>query len=279
MTDHQTEAAAVADIAQETGRFGHEIYADGSRLHVNILRDNEHLDVCSHEQYGDEPNRPRGTSQVDHVASFTTLLGMSQHAGSVIFADERCARLTAVVNFHGWRDHRITLQLSRSEQFARWAKASGQFFSQTDFAEIIEDGLAEIISPDAADMLELAQTFQATKSLEFESGTRIASGAVRFRYLEQVDAKAGRAGELDVPSMFVLRLPVWRGGELVEFPASLRYRISREGLRLGFKIAGLDDILRVAFEAAVANVREQLDDADEHTLVHGPAPEAIQALP
>lgn len=279
MSDHQTEAAAVAEIARESERFGREIYIGNGKIHANVLRADEKLLVASHERYEEAPTRARGEAHVGDAASFTTLLAIDEHTGSLIFADEKRAQLTAVVNFHGWRDHRITLQLSQSEQFMRWTRASGQFYSQVDFAELIEDGLAEIVNPDSADMLELAQTFQATKSLQFESGTRIASGAVRFRYLEEIDAKAGRAGELDVPSMFVLRLPVWRGGALVEFPASLRYRISREGLKLGFKIAGLDDILRVAFEAAVASVREQLDDADEHTLVYGPAPEVIQALP
>lgn len=277
MTEYETEADAVAEIARESKRFG-QIREPGE-LRADITRDGERVVAYSHEQYADEPNRPRGSAFVRDAASFTTLLAMSEHSGSVIFADEKRARLDAVINFHDWRDHRIGLTLEPSEQFTRWTRASGQFYSQTDFAELIEDGLAEIVSPDAADMLELAQTFQATKSLQFESGTRIASGAVRFRYLEEIDAKAGRAGELDVPSTFVLRLPVWRGGALVEFQASLRYRIGREGLRLGWKIAGLDDILRIAFESAVASVREQLDDAAEHTLVYGPAPEAIQALP
>ena len=277
---HQIEAAVVAEITQDTRRYDQIRNVGVVDVHVDVLRNGESITIASHERYAGEPWRSRGTSTVTDAASLVKLLAMPAHSGSVLFADENSGRLTAVVNYlGGWRDHRIALQLTTSEQFARWMQASGKFYRQSEFAELVEDGLADIVEPDSADMLEIAQSFQATTSVQFESGTRLTSGAVRFRYHEDVDAKAGRAGEMDVPSSFTLRVPVWRGGAVVEFQANLRYRISREGLALGIKIPGLDEVLRLAFEATVIDVERQLDEDDEHTLVYGPAPAAVDPLP
>ncbi|MFD9992067.1 DUF2303 family protein, partial [Bacillus cereus] len=242
--DHiPAEAEVVAELARESGRFNQDWYPNGSKLNVNIIRDGERVSAYSHEKHADEPYRARGESTVADVRSFVTLLGMDEHHGSTIFADEKRARLTAVVNFHGWRDHCVSLQLTHSDQLRRWMNANGKLYSQADFVEFIEDSLSDLIEPTAADMLELAQSFQATKSVEFDAGVRLASGAVQFRYHEDVQAKAGRAGEIEVPSTFMLAIPVWRGGARIHFQANLRYRIGRDGLQLGFKVLTLDDIL------------------------------------
>ncbi|MGV9666961.1 DUF2303 family protein [Nocardia niigatensis] len=273
-----TEAAVVADLARESGRFAARFDANEGDVRIDIIRNDERVVSHSFEEYSDVPHRPRGASTVVDVASFVGLLAMDEHRGAVIFADEKRSALTAVVNFHGWRDHRIALALSHSEQFKRWYTTSGNLMGQTAFAEFIEDNLADIVEPTGADMLELSQNFQATKSVEFEAGKRLASGAVRFKYLEQTDARAGIAGALEVPESFVLALPIWRGGPRIELRAALRYRVERDGLRLGFKVLALDEVLRDAFAATVADVGEQLTAEDGHTIVYGPAPDPVAAL-
>lgn len=273
-----TEAAAIGEIAREAQRFNVRVEPVDGFVHTNVLADTEHLDVRSHERYSELPHRPRGESVVTDVESFARMLARPMHEQSVVFANESAGSLTAVLNFDGWRDHVVKLALKRSDAMERWITRDGALYSQEQFAEIIEDGLADIIEPDAADMLELAQTFQATKSVQFESGTRIASGAVRFQYAETIDAKAGRGGELQVPSSFVLGIPIYRGGARIQVRANLRYRIGRGGLQLGFKIVALDDILRGAFEAVVGSVADAVD-TDAHQIVLGVAPSPINPMP
>lgn len=273
-----TEAAAISEIAREADRFNVRVEPVEGSVHTNVLKDNEHLDVKSHERYSELPHRPRGEAVVTDVDSFVQMLARPMHEQSVVFANESSSSLTAVLNFDGWRDHIIKLVLRRSDAMERWITRDGQLYPQDQFAELIEDGLADIIEPDAADMLELAQTFQATKEVAFESGTRIASGAVRFQYAETIDAKAGRGGELQVPSSFVLGIPIYRGGARIQVRANLRYRIGRGGLQLGFKIVALDDILRGAFEAVVASVSDAIN-TDAHQIVLGVAPSPINPLP
>ncbi|WP_280300666.1 DUF2303 family protein, partial [Nocardia abscessus] len=135
------------------------------------------------------------------------------------------------------------------------------------------------MDPSAAYMLELAQSFQATKNVQSESGTRVSTGEVPFRYREDIDAKAGRAGDLSIPETFRLSLPIWRGTDTQDFVAKLRYRLSEGDLRLGVKLPSLEDRITGAFAELVTAVEDSVDPQDNHTVVFGPAPAAIDPLP
>jgi uncharacterized protein YfdQ (DUF2303 family) len=281
MTDQKllTEAAVVADAVRESERFGASYLPDSNDVHINVLRSDEHLHVASHERYDNAPRRARGVTSVTDVASFVALLEMPEHQGSVIFADESWNCLTAIVNYHGWRDHQIMLKLKLSEQFARWSNRNGHLVSQTEFAELIEESLADIAEPPAADMLELAQSFRATKNVDFEAGKRLSSGEVKFRYIERIETSAGSGGEMKVPEQFTLHLPVWRGGATIALKASLRHRIGKDGLLLGFKISQLHEVMSAAFDDVVASLEKALPaDANTYTIVCGHAPGSVEPL-
>ncbi|WP_280186089.1 MULTISPECIES: DUF2303 family protein [Nocardia] len=279
ITSAGTEAAAVADIAEDNKRFAQEITPAEGVVQVNILRDGDQLDVSSYEQYLFAPSRPRGSMVVTEPGNFTTLLGIDRHQEAMVFADETRNSLTAVIDWQEWRDHRIVLQLTPSDQFKRWSERSGKFFSQLEFAELLEDFASDIYEPAAADLIEIAQDFQAARQVTFESSRRLDNGAVSFKFREDIDAKAGNAGQLEIPEKFLLRIPVWRGGDYIEVTALLRYRIEREQLRLGFKVPGLDDIRLQAFATAVSDVITGLDPEHGHYVVFGPAPTVISPLP
>ncbi|MCM6777736.1 YfdQ family protein [Nocardia sp. CDC159] len=278
-TSATTEAHAVAELARESRRYGQTIQPSPFELHVNVVPDDANIEAASYEAYQHQPQRPRGTSTVTSAQSFLRLLRQPRHHGSVIFADDQRARVTAVVNFEGWRDHRIVLQLQHSEPWTRWTDNHDKLMGQTDFAELIEAGVPDIVDPAAADMLELAQTFEATKEVQFESGARLSSGAVRFRYLETVTAKAGRAADIEVPATFMLYIPIWRGGDRVALNAALRYRIAANGLRLGYKLIGLHDVIDTEFGNLTDQIETSLDADAGHLVVTGPAPAAIDPMP
>jgi len=136
---------------------------------------------------------------------------------------------------------------------------NGQFIPQETFAEHLEDRTPDLRDPDAATMLELAQSFQATKGVTFESGSQLASGQRRLQYLEQIEGRAGNRGQLDVPSVIKIQVPVWRGIALaVPLTARFRFRISREGLLLAYVIDQLEDQLDAAWTALLGQLTETL---------------------
>jgi hypothetical protein len=146
------------------------------------------------DHYLASPRRKRGVTTVRDTASFLAYWHKHSDAASEVYADRSKLAVTGVLNAHLGRDagdepddtarfgdHRIVLQLKYSDSFYAWLNRSGQPFSQVQFAEFIEDHRADIRSPAAAELLELAQTFQATTKASFKSSNILKSGQ-RLRY-------------------------------------------------------------------------------------------------
>lgn len=273
-----TEASVVSDLAAVAVERAQPISPDEQIVQSFILRGNETRQVDSFEKFLAVPRRERGATQVSDLGSFINLVNLYPNLGNgdaVIFADIDRASVTAVLNYDGWRDHTIKLILTPTPEWTHWRSLDEKLVSQLQFAEHIEDGLSAIVSPPAADLLEIAQSFQATRTVTFESGRRLGNGDVNFVYTEETGTTAGQKGELAVPEIFVLGLSVFKGGQVADIPARLRHRASQEGLRIGYKLDRPNEFLEQAFNSVVTDLAERF----EHLVVaSGPAPAPITAI-
>ncbi len=199
------------------------------------------------------PNRAKGVAVVDSIGD---MIGLAEHQGagssSVTYADLSSLSFVTVINDHcdeaaGWRDHRITHRLAHSAAMKAWISHDREMLTQADFAEHIEDRLRDIIDPSSADMLEIAQTFHATTSTDFRSGHRLKSGVTRFQYLEEQEAKAGQARELDIPDRFRIEIEPFVGSSARHIEARFRFRLQAGQLTLGYILDDLDELARAEF--------------------------------
>jgi uncharacterized protein YfdQ (DUF2303 family) len=221
------------------------------------------------------PRRVTGSITVTDTLSWIAYYEKHGNEDSEVFGDVRRSTVTALLNAPAgphdpaYGDHRLILQLEHSPAWLAWTRLSGDFVSQTTFAEHLEDRSPDLIEPDAADMLEIAQSIQATNSVKFDSRSRLANGARVFSYIEDIDGKAGQRGELAIPTEIRLRLPVWRGvGVAVELTARFRYRLAAEGLRVGIVLDRLEDHL----DAAWSSLLGELGETVTTPVLAGPAP-------
>lgn len=271
-TENRSDADAIIEAALSAaelyplnaGATYHALVPDGARAHVV---DAEHL--------LDAPRRAKGTTVLHDVASLAAFV--NAFAATAIYADAPSATLTAVVNGStaegtGWGDHRATLRLRYTPEWQKWSARSGRLGSQVDFAELLEDRIIDIVDPDGATMLELAQSFEASSSGRFKSAQRLTSGERQFIYEEAVEAKAGRKGDLTVPERFTLGIAVFVGEEPIEVVCRLRYRINGGDLAIGYVIDRLDDIKRRAFDDAVESLSSLLEPGTSDALYRGEAP-------
>lgn len=273
-----TEASVVSDLAAVAVERAQPICPDDQIVQSFILRGNETRQVDSFEKFLAVPRRERGATQVSDLGSFINLVNLYPnlgHGDAVIFADIDRTSVTAVLNYDGWRDHTIKLILTPTPEWTHWRSLDEKLVGQLQFAEHIEDGLTAIVSPPAADLLEIAQSFQATRTVTFESGRRLGNGDVNFVYTEETGTTAGQKGQLAVPETFVLGLSVFKGGQVADIPARLRHRATQEGLRIGYKLDRPNEFLEQAFNSVVTDLAERF----EHLVVaSGPAPAPITAI-
>jgi uncharacterized protein YfdQ (DUF2303 family) len=222
----------------------------------------QHIDLTGPE-FQDLPKRKTGTTTVRDVASFAAYWAKHHSDASEVYAGRDGLKVTAVLDAHSadtpnWGGHRLVLQLQHTTAYTAWREASGREMDQETFANFLEDNRVDIHQPPAAEMLEVAQSIQATSNVEFQSGHRLADGQRRIGYVETNTARAGTKGELGIPAEIVLGLFVFKGATQADaFTARFRHRIAGGQLKLMFKLDRPDDVVDAAFAGVVAEVGEQ----------------------
>ena len=210
--------------------------------------------IVETEQWADRPHRTRRKVTVTDVASLVLYAtGQAEARQLELWADEASATVVAVLNAPegpetpNWTDHRATLALRSSPEWRAWTEVSGKLLGQEELAEFVEDHSADIVRPEPAVMLELAQSFHARSKVAFEATRMLDSGRRALEYRETVEARAGRKGEIAIPATIDLALRPWEGCDAYRVSARLRYRISDGVLRIGVKLIDPDAVLRAAF--------------------------------
>lgn len=254
---------SVIDIAQQAAKP--EKLELGGYYTITTPRGVERIDLTG-DKYRDAPERKTGTATVRDADSFLGYFSKHSDGSTEVYADSERLTVTAVLDANAANEprfggHRLHLALRETTAWKQWMRMDGQLTDQDTFAEFLEDHLPELLEPSAADMLEIAQSFQANSKVDFQSASRLASGQRQFKFVETVDAKAGQKGQLTVPETFVIGLVPFDGSEGYRLTARLRYRIGQKGLLLGYKLDRPDEVRTTAFADVVKAIGEQIDTA------------------
>jgi len=274
---HEGDAASIIEVATIAAEPHALEASDAGPLHYAVAvppgGSVQHL-VIDDERHLPEPRRKKGLATLTTVESFVSYVKARSTDAMTIWLDEQAVSITAVFNDDpGWRDHRAQCGLTLTEEWQRWSDYDGKLLDQQAFAELIEDGLDEIRVPDAADMLEIAQTFQSHLTAEFRAGTRLTSGQVQFRYEETETAQAGTKGELEIPELIKLGIPVFLGEDAYEIEARFRHRARGGDLKLGYKLVHPERVLRDAIELIGVRLASEFD-GEANRVFLGAAPAA-----
>ncbi|QOH59821.1 DUF2303 family protein [Rhodococcus rhodochrous] len=276
----EDHVSAIAELALDTTERFVPLSPAPGVVHTAVVRDgsgSERVATTTLEKHLPTPARPRGNTTVSTVESFLALLArtVTKHGildeDVTVFGDVNAQALVAVLNHDGWGDHRITLKLVFSDLFAHWHGLDNKLVDQTRFAEHLSDGRAAIVTPAAADLMEIARTFKAKRNVTYESGVHLQSGDVSFTFHEETKAGAGAKGNVEIPERFELILPVFQGGQMIPFFADLKYRADQGGLSLGYRIDNPRQMVRLAFEQVLEEVKAGSNDAG-YLLLLGSAP-------
>jgi uncharacterized protein YfdQ (DUF2303 family) len=260
--DTRTEADAIAEHALAAA-IPHEL--DIHETYSVIMPAGSDHKVLDLEHLRAVPRRKRGKLTVFTGESFVAYvmdhLLPKDDGGDMtrLYADVEQGAVVGVLNDAGndpgWGDHRVTLQLRHSPAWKHWSSRHKVLGGQVEFAEHIEDGLDDIRDPAAADMLELAQHFEASQQVSFRSASRLANGIRQLTYDEDLTAKAGHGGQIEIPEVFKLAIAPYEGSELFEVRARLRYRIHDGKLNIGYVLDRPDLVLEVAFAAVLDHIQ------------------------
>ncbi|MGH3376014.1 MAG: DUF2303 family protein [Actinoallomurus sp.] len=264
----RTEADAIA----ETARLGTEprelapgkIYAFATANGVQKID----LDL---DDYRTIPRRKTGTVRVEDLDSFFAYWEKHSDDGSDLFVDIDRHTITAVLDASQaggprWGQHRLVLALKTTDRWRDWTRYDRKELSQVEFAEFIEDHLDDIRQPSAAEMLEIATTFQAATKVKFTSNVRLTSGQRTLSWEETTNANAGESGKLTVPETFMIGVAPFDFCEAVSgITARFRYRMNSGNLVVLYL---LNDPAR-AVRDAMLDLVKQIEDKTSSTVMRG----------
>jgi uncharacterized protein YfdQ (DUF2303 family) len=267
----RTENDALIELAR-TAAFRDRGPVPGAEHLLDVVLPPGHAhELIDLERFQPAPRRKRGQVVLHTASAFIAYAQRHLHGEGIdspttIYADADAARFVAVLNDAtagepGWADHRAVLELRKTEPWEHWTARDGLLGSQGDFARHIEDGLLEIVNPPAADMLELAQTFEAHQGVAFKQAQRLADGQRVLLYEETIEARAGQRGTIEIPNEFELALAPYEGSAVVKVVARLRYRMSGGSLAIGYQLVRPHDVLRAAFIEALDIIDDEVVEA------------------
>lgn len=211
-----------------------------------------------------QPSRMRGNVTLRSIDSMISLCDRLADESSVIYANADTGVITAVFNDHkepgspGWRDHRATFKAERTPEFEAWLRRDKQPFDQVAFAEFVEAHIADIADPQAASvLLTVATTIQAKTGINFGSARRLDNGQAQITYHETIDAKAGAAGDITIPTTFALGLRVFKGDTAgIKFNARLKYRLASGAVKFFYELDRPERVIEQAFADYLDRLRE-----------------------
>lgn len=253
MEQERTEAQARDELAS-CHQQGHVI---GAGVPAFILPEGYTLETL--ESTLAAPVRKQGLTVLNDAESFIAVVNdQKTNDGTRLFSTVNPPTFTAVFNHHGsvpgWCDHRAGYNAPLSPEWQAWIKIDNRPMGQVELAQFMENNLVDVVEPDGATLLEICRTLEAKKKVNFASAVRLSDGSNQFTYEEDVQGSAQK-GQLQIPEMFAIGIPVFENGEKWRVDVRLRYRI-QEGGRLSMWI----ELIRPhkVIDQAVKELRERI---------------------
>lgn len=261
--DTQNTAAALrAGIALGKPRFvtGHKPYTivpNGSQLHEI-------------PEEAARPSRIKSNPKLHDAPSFIRYVNKHKEHATTVLADTDASQVLAVIDHHqdsqvngtgpgndgraAYCDHRATYVARHSEEWKTWMAKNGKPMSQVEFATFLEDNEPDVAQPKGAELIEIAEALQVSRSGEFKSKINRNSNSIIFGYTEENNATAG---QVEVPKEFSVLLRPYIGCSHHTLTAKLRYKLEDGSLKLWYDLIRAEVLRREAFDAIIKRIADE----------------------
>lgn len=264
LADQDHDLAALAEWAAEHSGVDF-LDAPGPNVALYGRHDSLRIDVIDTQQYQPAPRRTKATPAFTTLASLAAYVRQFDGAQRSVYVSET---IQAVINDDrdaspGWRDHRATYQLVQHPLFVAFRESTNKGLGQRKFAELVEDLEVCWRSPNAASMLDIAQNINANGERKLTQSLSLPDGSMNITYVADDSVMAGKAGNVHVPNLLKLRIPVFDGTDLTHDVAA-RLRTAKTNGGIEFLLRPnetVEQMVAKALEAVGATLADLLGPA------------------
>lgn len=256
-----TEAETIADMAVKAAGAPLVVKTDEGREFLVLPDSMTSKDVT-------EPNAVQALLP-DHIRQGVTLQTVDSLVEYVngfktdttlLFADIQANSIRALLDYHSAAAplhvaHVATMALPFSEEWRTWTGIDGRLMPQLDFARFLEENAADIAAPSGADLLEACRDLQARRKVNFTKAIRTSSDNENFEFTDETEARS--KGGVELPTKFLLNVPVYFGEAPTELFAFLRWKLDDGALTLGIKLHRAEHVRQAVFKQIVVAAAEK----------------------
>ncbi len=269
--------------------IGQMFLPDGTPVPMVLSKDGfEVLDSGQFDDWRNNPVRRRGTATMLDLASFIAFTQRFADADSVVFGDNSrtAPKLTTVFDYNRagseaaprFGQHRAAFAFPLSDEWKAWTALDAQPMEMPKFARFIEDRIIDVMplaqvlpteeqgqyidllggfdrlaSP--AKLMEISTGLQVYENVETVQAVKLQTGESKMVF--QNTQQGGTSGDMTVPSMFVIAIPVFVNGPAYQIVVRLRYRPAGGKVLFFYEMWRTDKVFDDAFNEAIGKVAEE----------------------
>jgi uncharacterized protein YfdQ (DUF2303 family) len=239
------------------------------------------------DDYRAHPVRRKGVATLTDLDSLIAHVNRFKDGDTVLFAsDNRTSpSIVAVLDYHRagadadprFGQHRAKFAFPLSDEWQAWTGANKKPFRMVEFAAFLEDRIIDVLEASTDLPEDMGRFVKAiggniaspTKLMEIAVGLKVneksavgetvnlSSGEGEISFVSQhTDAKGA---PLKVPNLFLVGIPVFKGGPAYRIAVRLRYRKSDGGLAFWYEMWRDDRVFDDAFREALDRARTETE--------------------
>lgn len=259
----RTENDTVAELAAAAAVRPQIIKADDGRTFLLVPEGYKNQEITDpHGLVVSPPARTRQAVTIQTLDSLGEYVNRFKSETSVLFGDVANNAILAVIDYHAadkaaFGEHRARLALPFSLEWKIWTAIDGKLMPQGDFARFLEENATDIVAPAAADLIECCRDLQALRKVDFRKAVRTASYNESFEWTDDTQAVT-RSGSIELPTRFLLNIPVYFGDSVTELTAFLRWAfVEGAGLQLGIALHRAEHVRQAVFQQHMLTVADR----------------------
>lgn len=266
--DKTTETQAIASLGILAQGKPHPIKTDKGREFIVMPEGYQAKDVT-------EPNAvdellPEHVTQAVTLQTLDSLVGYANRYGTddtILMADMDHNKIVALIDYHSPPHadaaipnrvkHTASMVLPLSFEWATWTAKHDKLMPQLEFARFLEENAPDIAAPSGGDLLDAIKDLQAKRKVDFRKAVRTSSDNENFEFTDETTIGSKKEGGIEVPTKFLLRIPVYFGRPPVELYAFLRWNLDDGQLFLGVALNRREHVRQAEFKLIVTEAAER----------------------
>ena len=226
------------------------------------------------DPHGLMPKRPsyvHASVTVQTAESLSEYVNRFKSRNTMLYADITASTIRAIIDYHNpparpdggevyaeHAAHRATLVLPFSEEWRLWTERHGKLTDQLTFARFIEENASDIMRPVGGELLDSIRDLQAHRKVHFVKAVRTSSDNENFEWTDETNVRQTK-GDVEIPTKFVLGIPVYFGEAPVEVHAFLRWKLDDGKLLLGIHLHRAEHVRQAEFQKIMLAIGKATD--------------------